>query len=135
MYHGGTTIGITPSPLSAADVQHQALPADSRLRALMRALQGGTSEEAAQLHKDLLAPRNLRDLLDRKNGDPWGAILAGLLFIRFPDVLGELSPDWVGELVEKAAWAYDRSEEHTSELQSLMRISYAVFCLKKKKNK
>src|SRR3546814_1798704 len=30
-----------------------------------------------------------------------------------------------------AAW---RSEEHTSELQSLMRISYAVFCLKKKNN-
>src|SRR3546814_1023558 len=29
---------------------------------------------------------------------------------------------------------YSRSEEHTSELQSLMRISYAVFCLKKKKN-
>src|SRR3546814_2921821 len=29
--------------------------------------------------------------------------------------------------------AADRSEEHTSELQSLMRISYAVFCLKKKK--
>src|SRR3546814_5416743 len=28
---------------------------------------------------------------------------------------------------------YRRSEEHTSELQSLMRISYAVFCLKKKK--
>src|SRR3546814_8597933 len=28
--------------------------------------------------------------------------------------------------------SYDRSEEHTSELQSLMRISYAVFCLKKK---
>src|SRR3546814_3704501 len=28
----------------------------------------------------------------------------------------------------------DRSEEHTSELQSLMRISYAVFCLKKKQN-
>src|SRR3546814_2454351 len=30
--------------------------------------------------------------------------------------------------------ASPRSEEHTSELQSLMRISYAVFCLKKKKN-
>src|SRR3546814_1018219 len=29
----------------------------------------------------------------------------------------------------------NRSEEHTSELQSLMRISYAVFCLKKKKTK
>src|SRR3546814_4762544 len=30
---------------------------------------------------------------------------------------------------------FERSEEHTSELQSLMRISYAVFCLKKKKQK
>src|SRR3546814_1171272 len=29
---------------------------------------------------------------------------------------------------------FERSEEHTSELQSLMRISYAVFCLQKKKN-
>src|SRR3546814_2041922 len=45
------------------------------------------------------------------------------------------------ELVSNAADACDRlrhaaltkSEEHTSELQSLMRISYAVFCLKKKK--
>src|SRR3546814_4777170 len=31
-------------------------------------------------------------------------------------------------------WVASRSEEHTSELQSLMRISYAVFCLKKKNN-
>src|SRR3546814_9299695 len=36
-----------------------------------------------------------------------------------------------GQAVDVAA--VDRSEEHTSELQSLMRISYAVFCLKKKK--
>src|SRR3546814_2145405 len=34
--------------------------------------------------------------------------------------------------VDKSSW-FPRSEEHTSELQSLMRISYAVFCLKKKK--
>src|SRR3546814_5826683 len=34
----------------------------------------------------------------------------------------------------KSTSASPRSEEHTSELQSLMRISYAVFCLKKKKN-
>src|SRR3546814_10083278 len=34
---------------------------------------------------------------------------------------------------EKLAFDRERSEEHTSELQSLMRISYAVFCLKKKK--
>src|SRR3546814_3156270 len=38
---------------------------------------------------------------------------------------------WRGRLVS-STWT--RSEEHTSELQSLMRISYAVFCLKKKKN-
>src|SRR3546814_10779045 len=33
-----------------------------------------------------------------------------------------------------AVFVHERSEEHTSELQSLMRISYAVFCLKKKKS-
>src|SRR3546814_6012503 len=36
-------------------------------------------------------------------------------------------------VIVEAAGAGGRSEEHTSELQSLMRISYAVFCLKKKK--
>src|SRR3546814_10335703 len=35
----------------------------------------------------------------------------------------------------RTLWSRRRSEEHTSELQSLMRISYAVFCLKKKKTK
>src|SRR3546814_7099759 len=52
--------------------------------------------------------------------------------------------DKLGETVRLAVRQLDRvidlnfypirSEEHTSELQSLMRISYAVFCLKKKKN-
>src|SRR3546814_7885080 len=37
------------------------------------------------------------------------------------------------EPVRQVATEGGRSEEHTSELQSLMRISYAVFCLKKKK--
>src|SRR3546814_5607512 len=37
--------------------------------------------------------------------------------------------------VGNAPIGLERSEEHTSELQSLMRISYAVFCLKKKTNK
>src|SRR3546814_4483605 len=40
-----------------------------------------------------------------------------------------------GHTHEPAAACAGRSEEHTSELQSLMRISYAVFCLKKKKKK
>src|SRR3546814_7259662 len=40
-------------------------------------------------------------------------------------------------VLERIYFGHDhrRSEEHTSELQSLMRISYAVFCLKKKKKK
>src|SRR3546814_9972272 len=37
------------------------------------------------------------------------------------------------EKCDQALGVVERSEEHTSELQSLMRISYAVFCLKKKK--
>src|SRR3546814_7778989 len=36
---------------------------------------------------------------------------------------------------QRIAQEQERSEEHTSELQSLMRISYAVFCLKKKQQK
>src|SRR3546814_1648348 len=51
---------------------------------------------------------------------------AGSFPNQFPNVPG--NPD-------AAAPTYDRSEEHTSELQSLMRTSYAVFCLKKKKKK
>src|SRR3546814_1841383 len=38
-----------------------------------------------------------------------------------------------GAIVITLFWARIRSEEHTSELQSLMRISYAVFCLQKKR--
>src|SRR3546814_4341107 len=47
--------------------------------------------------------------------------------------------DWLShvvhthEVVHNDTAHHQRSEEHTSELQSLMRISYAVFCLKKKK--
>src|SRR3546814_4129963 len=43
-----------------------------------------------------------------------------------PDATGRQAP----QVIEDSS----RSEEHTSELQSLMRISYAVFCLKKKNN-
>src|SRR3546814_5689617 len=43
----------------------------------------------------------------------------------------------IGELIpsHRLSMTQNRSEEHTSELQSLMRRSYAVFCLKKKKDK
>src|SRR3546814_7912403 len=50
--------------------------------------------------------------------------------LKISAVLGSGSTSETRVLCEKS-----RSEEHTSELQSLMRISYAVFCLKKKKQK
>src|SRR3546814_5599835 len=54
-----------------------------------------------------------------------------LKFVAFRD-LAKLGFNEAEVKAEAASW---RSEEHTSELQSLMRISYAVFCLKKKKYK
>src|SRR3546814_2596805 len=70
------------------------------------------------------------------DGVGYGAfIIPGLIML---SLLGEsisnasfgiYMPKWSGTIYELL-----RSEEHTSELQSLMRISYAVFCLKKKKN-
>src|SRR3546814_3002031 len=59
------------------------------------------------------------------------------MIIAFAEIIVEtISVDkWVDEAGEEGhvqLSEVDRSEEHTSELQSLMRISYAVFCLKKK---
>src|SRR3546814_2625521 len=45
----------------------------------------------------------------------------------------EIVTRWADGRESRTDWAGVRSEEHTSGLQSLMRISYAVFCLKKKK--
>src|SRR3546814_6780877 len=47
--------------------------------------------------------------------------------------LGSIPPAIVPYCTLESRYDRCRSEEHTSELQSLMRISYAVFCLKKKK--
>src|SRR3546814_97794 len=59
--------------------------------------------------------------------------LAALVFYAYPVLVAGLLP-----LTGRGGVGWTtaaRSEEHTSELQSLMRISYAVFCLKKKNNK
>src|SRR3546814_1060925 len=48
---------------------------------------------------------------------------------------GSVRGDRAQRLRQRARLPSSRSEEHTSELQSLMRISYAVFCLKKKKTR
>src|SRR3546814_5186994 len=59
------------------------------------------------------------------------------LFNWIPEQFQSLNAIWIVLLSPVLVLIYNtmRSEEHTSELQSLMRISYAVFCLKKKKTK
>src|SRR3546814_6592499 len=64
---------------------------------------------------------------------PFGTMIAVSFFRRQQG--GFYSVDFVFDNYERFLSVFfgGRSEEHTSELQSLMRISYAVFCLKKKK--
>src|SRR3546814_1803853 len=79
------------------------------------------------LHGDHRQIRTLANLDIERRGlpfDPRHVLVAGGRVDHDPEpVVGKVVDDQVV-----------RSEEHTSELQSLMRISYAVFCLKKKKN-
>src|SRR3546814_1787024 len=64
------------------------------------------------------------------------ALLAGRLTVRMATGAGVMTSAATGAGVAVCGiGAGTRSEEHTSELQSLMRISYAVFCLKKKNRK
>src|SRR3546814_5315414 len=63
-----------------------------------------------------------------------GVAVAGYLVWKHWDKIKAAFRAGIGYLAQAWAWL-KRSEEHTSELQSLMRISYAVFCLKKKKKK
>src|SRR3546814_5426893 len=88
------------------------------------------------------AVRLRREVLDLDAvSDAWRVVhsegdgLSGLVVDRYADLL--VVEFFSAGMFRHREWIYDalRSEEHTSELQSLMRISYAVFCLKKKKKK
>src|SRR3546814_8169421 len=73
-------------------------------------------------------------VLDPANID-WSAIAQGRENVRVRQLPGRNNA--MGRMKfmfpnDLGIYLHDRSEEHTSELQSLMRISYAVFCLKKK---
>src|SRR3546814_6709743 len=84
--------------------------------------------------------RDRRDLLARGVGIFDHGVTRAAADIAVVKLALDLAVD-AGQLVERVPIgtrdrilaAGDRSEEHTSELQSLMRISYAVFCLTKKK--
>src|SRR3546814_9097404 len=63
---------------------------------------------------------------------PWRELIA--LIAAASPVASTGRPPFAHETMLRIHFLHQRSEEHTSELQSLMRISYAVFCLKKKNN-
>src|SRR3546814_1609458 len=73
-----------------------------------------------------------------ENGFSWDLTMGTLPCLRMPDCSSMIklaNCGWERCTRENDRNSCSRSEEHTSELQSLMRISYAVFCLKKKKKR
>src|SRR3546814_135040 len=81
-------------------------------------MEANRSRDISEFLQSLISPRQGEPALARDRAERFG------LDISQPMSLMLVEPDQPGPA---------RSEEHTSELQSLMRISYAVFCLKKKK--
>src|SRR3546814_10822941 len=74
-----------------------------------------------------------------KSGAVTGMLVVGLgllgvtgYYMVLSEIYDQADPAGLRRILE-ALVALSRSEEHTSELQSLMRISYALFCMKKKK--
>src|SRR3546814_7902028 len=78
--------------------------------------------------------RRLRDLSDVVE-PVGGEVVAERRALALAQRRADLHHQDLKGVVEARHLARSRSEEHTSELQSLMRISYAVFCLKKKKKR
>src|SRR3546814_2371363 len=116
--------------------------------------------DAKQEGSEVAADGRARDIVMLLEDDPLGAFLDRFLDEEEQPPHRDIAPFWIGTegpgaehsdpaavrtevaddvdvggVEDVVALAVDhlRSEEHTSELQSLMRISYAVFCLKKKK--
>lgn len=115
LYAGGTRISANAPPLSPDDIEFSILPIDARLRALIRALDAGTSAEAAAVRDNLLGKGDPMALFDR-HADPWAAILTGLLATRFSEVFQPVTTAWVDLLVKRAGWSYDAHVVHASHL-------------------
>src|SRR3546814_4281466 len=86
------------------------------------------TEKHMSLFEGLIGP--VAKIIDKIIPDPDARDKAKLELLKL-----EGSQEMEAMKTQLSAILAERSEEHTSELQSLMRISYAVFCLKKKKKK
>src|SRR3546814_1707411 len=117
----GVKIALLPEATDLADARARRHRHHRRVRRVVHARQRQLPfgrRRAAQRADLAVRPRLLRDPAQR-------VVAVGL----------RIAEDLVVALAEVAAALVLRSEEHTSELKSLMRISYDVFCFKKKKYK
>ena len=112
LFRGGTQVMFRPSPLTTADVAIQVMPIDAERRALIRALQAGAGEETRAVFLDVLGGGAIDRFVGGEDTDPWAAIVAALLTIRFPDVFGPKPPSWGPWLVEHHGWAPDTHVIH-----------------------
>src|SRR3546814_7003691 len=110
-------------PSVASDRPATIAPSVSQWIATSAKSRGGRDEVPAKITSSMPPPR-----IDLGLDSPMTQRIASSRF-DLPQPLGPTTP------VSPGSMRSSRSEEHTSELQSLMRISYAVFCLKKKKTK
>src|SRR3546814_8446070 len=105
-----------------------AAPPSAGTAKMSRLVDSGSIRPASRSAKNNVLPSALQAI---SSAPPKG--LDGLSPTSAPMTDTALPPDsGITKICER--WPSDRSEEHTSELQSLMHISYAVFCLKKKTN-
>src|SRR3546814_5377835 len=94
---------------------------------LFRSFDQLRAHRVGHAHDRFRTTRPRYDDSNRRRGIPFGSIIAA----RIGDAKGRHCDR---TCCEDTVFGQCRSEEHTSELQSLMRISYAVFCLKKTKS-
>src|SRR3546814_1505966 len=94
-----------------------------------------SKKSAVRRHRKTL-PLGDRDLVinDSEAAELYGVIDPGRESLPAPSHQRERPPREGARQAIENRQGTERSEEHTSELQSLMRISYAVFCLKKKQH-
>src|SRR3546814_3311882 len=87
-------------------------------------------------YNNILGRKNKKKIISRMGGYHGSSIASGSLTgLDAYHQNFDLPLDRIKHTIRPHWYRNARSEEHTSELQSLMRISYAVFCLKKQNNK
>src|SRR3546814_4749933 len=133
-------LAVMSAPISSVSAQDYQNYPERPVTVIVPYPPGGSSDNTARPYAQHLSEFFGEQFVIENRGGAGGTIGAdvaaqakpdGYTLFLTPTAVLTIKPN----VVETLAYTplEDRSEEHTSELQSLMRISYAVFCLKKKK--